>query len=111
MVERFLPVIPAEAGMTGVLGGAGIHVRNALESLFEGRGVEGVSGREEVGTSPTRAAQLLPGGEGGSGIRLDPAFGCFRMHDTLRGVQGGEAPLRFFVFPQDWGIRGLKGYY
>ncbi len=26
----------------------------------------------------------------------------------IRGVQRGEAPLRFFVIPQEWGTKGVE---
>ena len=38
-------------------------------------------------------------------VRLDSRF---RGNVTIWGVQRGNAPLRFFIIPQDWGIKGVE---
>ena len=38
-------------------------------------------------------------------VRLDSRF---RGNVTIWGVQRGNAPLRFFIISQDWGIKGVE---
>jgi hypothetical protein len=52
-------------------------IRDALESLFNEGEIRGVRGGREVD-----------------------------VRTTHRGVQRGKAPMRFFVYPQDWGLGG-----
>ena len=69
---------------------------NSLESLFDKEGLERFrsGGRNDLAETSVRRPLFLDS-------RL-------RGNDSIWGAQRGDAPLRFFIIPQEWGMQGLK---
>jgi hypothetical protein len=90
MVEGFLPVIPAEAGIQGCWVALEYMSVTPWSPLFEGRGAEGVSGREEVGTARPERLNSSPVARVGPAFALtqpSAAFACMTPYGACRGAK------------------------